>query len=288
MSVLGIVTDAAILDAAASVIYCRTIRSIYAREGDPTMRMHEFLKGEAVAVENCPMRSRCPIGSVCMAGKGQGDHPLFPTIVEVAQGDLLWTDLRSEQRVFILRSGVYSCVAHVGSAFEIPFALYGSGAAIGLAELYIPRTTADTYHLRTLVSGTVCAVLAKPLRRHLEELPDPLPQQILSRSLVDMSTAALVQSMVVSKPLLHDRTTLLIAVLHELAARGGSSVEALHITHDEIARIVASDRASVTRLLNKLEQQGVVELGYRSITLKDKDAAFAEEAAEVCSMFFPL
>lgn len=252
------------------------------------MKMREYLKGEAVAVENCAMRARCPIGSVCMAGKEKEDHPLFPSIVEVGQGDLLWTDLRSEQRVFILRSGVFSCVAHVGSTCEIPFALYGSGAAIGLAELYIPRTAADTYHLRTLVPGTVCAVLAKPLRRHLEELPDPLPQQILSRSLVNMSTAALVQSMVVSKPLLRDRAAFLLAVLRELSASGGAPAGTLHVTHGEIAQIVASDRASVTRLLNKLEQEGVVELGYRSITLKDVGGPLADEAAEVCSMFYSL
>lgn len=250
------------------------------------MKMSEYLKGEVVAVENCPMRGRCPIGPVCMAGKGEADYPLFPSIVQVGQGDLMWTDLRSEQRVFILRSGVYSCVAHVGSSFETPFALYGSGAAIGLAELYIPRAAADTYHLRALVPGTVCAVLAKPLRRHLEELPAPLPQQILSRSLVNMSTAALVQSMVVSKPLLRDRVGLLLAVLRDLSARGGSACEALHVTHGEIAQLVASDRASVTRLLNKLEQEGTVELGYRSVTPKGAGGAFDEEAAEVCSMFY--
>ena len=252
------------------------------------MKMREYLKGEAVAVESCPMRGRCPIGSVCMAGGGQDDHPLFPTIVEVGQGDLIWTDLRSEQRVFVLRSGVYSCVAHVGSTYELPFALYGSGAAIGLAELYIPRTAADTYHLKTLVSGTVCSVLVKPLRRHLEELPGPLPQQILSRALVNMSTAALMQSMAVSKPLLRERVEFLLAVLRELSARGGSPIETLNVTHSEIAQIVASDRASVTRLLNKLEHEGVVELGYRSITVKDVEERFVAEAAEVCSMFYSL
>lgn len=251
------------------------------------MRMKDFLKGEAIAAENCAMRDFCPIGSLCMVEHEKESAPLFPTTIDVDQDDMLWTDLRSEQRVFIVRSGVLSLMAHVCEDWETPFALYGSGAAIGLAELYVPRTTSDTYHLKALVPGKVCSFLAKPLRRHIEALPTPLPYEILSKAFVNMSAAALNQSAIISKPLLHDRIALLLAVLRYLAELDGTHVEVLHITHDEIARHVMSDRGSVTRLLNKMEQDGIVELGYRSVRIHDSMEPGAKEAAEICSMPYP-
>lgn len=252
------------------------------------MRMNDFLKGEAIAAQSCTMRNTCPVGALCMAESEEGCVPLFPTVIDINQGDMLWTDLRSEQRVFIVRTGVLSLVAHVCEDWETPFALYGCGAAIGLAELYVPRTTADTYHLKTLVPGKVCSFLAKPLRRHMESLPKALPYEILSRSFVSMSAAALNQSAIVSKPLLRDRIALLLAVVQNLATHGGLHTDVLHITHDEIAQLVMSDRGSVTRLLKRMEQEGAVELGYRSIKVNESMKPGIEEAAEICSMPYPL
>lgn len=246
--------------------------------------MSEFLKGEAIAAEHCPMRQCCPVGALCMARDDEGQPLLFPTVIETAPGDMLWTDLRSEQRVFVVKSGVLSLIAHVSEEWETPFALYGPGSAIGLAELYVPRCMADTYHLKALVPGKVCSFLAKPLRRHIESLPDPLPYEILSKSFVNMSAAALNQSAIVSKPLLHDRVALLLAVLQHLAALGGASTDVLHLTHDEIAQHVLSERGSVTRLLRKMEEEGSVELGYRTIKIHPCMQPGAKEAAEVCAI----
>ncbi len=252
------------------------------------MRMREYLKGEAVAAENCAMRELCPIGSLCMMEDEAGCSHLFPTAIVIGQGDMLWTDLRTEQRVFIVKTGVLSLMAHVSEDWETPFALYGSGAAIGLAELYVPRTTADTYHLKALVPGTACSFLAKPLRRHLEELPKSVPEKILSKAFVNMSAAALNQCAIISKPLLRDRIALLLAVLQNLAARGGVYSDTLRITHSEIAQHVMSDRGSVTRQLKKMELDGAVELGYRSIRINNSMRPGAKEAADICSMPYPL
>lgn len=252
------------------------------------MRMKEYLKGETVAAENCSMRGLCPVGTLCMAEDEMSGPPLFPTAIDINQGDMLWTDLRTEQRVFIVKTGVLSLVAHVSKDWETPFALYGSGAAIGLAELYVPRTTADTYHLKALVPGKVCSFLAKPLRRHLEDLPKPAPEKILSKAFVNMSAAALNQCAIMSKPSLRDRVALLLAILQNLAALSGAHIDVLHITHGEIAQHVMSDRGSVTRLLNKMEQEGDVELGYRSIKVNRSMRPGADEAADICSMPYPL
>ena len=41
----------------------------------------------------------------------------------------------------------------------------------------------------------------------------------------------------------------------------------MNATHEEVASLVASDRASVTRALRKLKEDGLVELGYKSIRM---------------------
>ena len=41
------------------------------------------------------------------------------------RGQLLWTDPHNEQRVFIVRSGLLSCVANLENDNEVPFALLG-------------------------------------------------------------------------------------------------------------------------------------------------------------------
>ena len=252
------------------------------------MRMKEYLKGETIAAENCAMRNTCPIGALCMSEDETNGLQLFPTAIEIEQGDMLWTDLRTEQRVFIVKAGVLSLFAHVSKDWETPFALYGSGAAIGLAELYVPRTTADTYHLKALVPGKACSFLAKPLRRRLEGLASPIPEKILSKSFVNMSAAALNQCAITSKSSLRDRIALLLAILQDLAGKSGTHIDVLHITHDEIAQHVISDRGSVTRMLKRMEQDGDVELGYRSIKINESMHPGAEEAADICSMPYPL
>lgn len=245
------------------------------------MRVNEFLKAESVTVKNCPHRSRCPVGMVCGTDEADGESSLFPSIVEVDKGDLLWTNLRHEHRVFVISSGVYSCIAHLDQHWDMPFALYGSGSAIGLAELYTPSEMADMYHMETIVPGQTCVFLAKPLRHHLEKLETPRREMVLSRALVNMSSAALIQSMIVSPPRIYDRVALLLATTRELAAQGSAAPDVLSLTHDKIAELSKADRVSVTRVLKTLEAEGLVELGYRQIRILNPEALGAKRAQEL-------
>lgn len=46
----------------------------------------------------------------------------------------------------------------------------------------------------------------------------------------------------------------------------------LHLTHEEIAALAGTAREVVTRLLNDLQRRGVVEMGRRTIIIKDRAA----------------
>ena len=233
------------------------------------MRLDESRRGEQTAIRHCEARDLCPLGALCAAEESDERSPLYPTVIEVEAGELLWADLRFEQRVFAIQSGIFVCMSNLEQGREVPLALFGRGYSTGMAELYIPREIASTYYLRALTSGRVCSFPAKALRRHLEELPSPEVADLLSRALTNVSSASYARIKMLSKPLATDRIVMLFARLKELSAQEGRDLSHVKLTHGDIATLISSDRVSVTRALHKMEEKGLVELGYRSLQLNE-------------------
>lgn len=224
---------------------------------------------EEIAVSKCSSRDICPIGKVCGLLHDGDERPLFPTLLEIEKGEMLWTDLRSEQRVFIIRSGLFVCMAHFGDdEREIPFSLIGRSQAIGMAELYVKVNISDAYHLKAITSGAICSVPANALRRKLERVGGSYPQTVLSYSLTNQTTASLILSKINTLPLIRDRILALLIQLRSMSDSESESEPSFSLTHDDISVLVAADRTSTTRTLHKLRDDGLVELGYKSITLK--------------------
>jgi|GEM_PF-1053141 len=230
------------------------------------MKVEEYFKGEETAVRHCPVRSECPIGTLCGTAQAEGQAPLYPTMTEIEPGELVWVDLRYEQRVLSIRKGVFACITDLNQENEAPFSLCGAGNLTGLAELYIQREFTSTYYLRALTPATVCSFSAKSLRHRLEELPSASSHKILSCTLMNLMVAAYSQSRVMANMRLYDRIVAMLVRLKELCLRDGEGLRPISLTHGDVAALVASDRASVTRALHKIEQEGLVELGYRSLT----------------------
>ena len=245
------------------------------------MRLEEYLKSEESAIRHCAARGICPFGMICGAGE---DDELFPYIFDVAPGDLVWTDLRREHRVFVMLSGLFSCVANLDHDEERPFALLGSGYSSGLAELYVDRSISQTYYLRALTEGRMCSFSAKVLRRQLEGLGSPMSQRVLACALLNLSGASYALSKILLQSLLYDRVSMMLVYLQRLKARGGTDEATLALGHATIADLVGADRVAVTRTLHKLEENGLVKLGYRSIGLLP--ALFESYPAESVSPMF--
>lgn len=233
------------------------------------MMTQAYFKGNATQVKHCPVRGACPLGSLCGRSRVEGTAPLYPTFEEVARGETVWTDLRYEQRVRIVRQGIFALVPNFDYEGSVVTSLFGSGYSIGLAELYIPRTVAGTYHLIALAEGRLCSFPAKALKRHLEGLPSTESNAIISCAFTNLVEASCTQARTVSKTSLYERIVLLLARLRELRAQQGVEMTEVKLTHEEIAVLAASDRASVTRALHKLKQDGLIELGYKTIRFTD-------------------
>ena len=234
------------------------------------MKLEDYLKGEMSAARHCPVRRLCPLGCLCGVGDDDDDRSsLMPRFVDVKQSDFLWVDLRHEQRVFVVKSGVIVCLANLDAENEIPFAVCGAGAQAGMAELYITRDLANTYYYRALTDAVLCSFPAKPVRRHLEALPTSLAQGIMATTLINVSTASYIQTKILTRPLIYDRLVMFFLHLRELYARGGSELGEINLTHGEIATLVSSDRVSTARALHKMEDDGLIELGYKTVRFKE-------------------
>lgn len=233
------------------------------------MKLADELRGRDSAIVHCPARGTCPVGAICGVETCEGQPPLFPTITEVNQGELVWTDVRHEQRALIIRDGVFSCLSNPEQREELTFSLFSRGDSFGFAELYLPGKLADMYYARALTAGQVCSFASKPLRRHLENVPTPQREKIISCLLVNSTSAMFAQVEMLSKTRITDRISILLTRLNELVAREGRSMDELRLSHADIAGLIAADRVSVTRALRKMEEDNQVQLGYRSVALKD-------------------
>lgn len=248
------------------------------------MRIEDYLKAESSALTCCPARRLCPLCELCCATK-DSRAALFPTMIDVAQGELLWTDLRFERRVFCIRSGVFAALSDLEHDHEVPFSLYGCGQGVGFGELYLERDISNSYYLRALSAGQVCSVPAKAVRRCLEDLPAPIANTLLSGVLTNVSAAAFTQARITARPLVGERVVMLLLAVSDLYAREGRVLEELQLTHGELATLVASDRVSITRALHRLEEDGLVELGYRSIRILPALLGLEDLARESRTMF---
>ena len=249
------------------------------------IRTGSFVTGDMTQVELCPVRATCPVGALCAAGSKTEDMPLYPAIEVVERGQLVWTDVRCEQRVYVVRQGVLACIPNFDRDESVVTSLYGSGYSIGLAELYVPRSVAATYHLHALTDGQLCSFPAKAFKRHLETLPGCESQRILSCAFTNIVEAGCAQLRTVSKTSLYERIALLLARLRNLSRQQGSDLSEVKLTHEEIAELVASDRASVTRALHKLKEDGTIELGYKTITLTEAFKNYADSCVDMFANF---
>ena len=250
------------------------------------MRLDDYLKGEVAEIEHCTARRLCPFGHVCGTLKSEGSVPLFPTVLEVGKGEMLWTDIRFEQRVFVIKDGLFVCIAQEAKEGELPYALYGTGIVIGAIELYAPREISSLYHLRALLPSKVCSFSLDAVKSSLNKTGSTSVQSVVSGSTLNQSCAMFLQIKVMSRQSLRDRIILQLLTIHEVLSRSRKNTRTLKITHEELAYLVGSDRVSVTRTLNALRDDGFISLGYVSITLNDKLFELTEVNDEVKDMFY--
>ena len=216
---------------------------------------------------HCLARTMCPLGQVCAASDSSGGSPLFPMVATLEPGEELWADARFEQRVYVIRGGVFACMPNTENTEACTAALYGCGDSFGLVELYSGRDVANMYHMRALTQACVCSAPARTLRRKLEAMDPAQSQQITSTAFMNTSCAMYFQSRVIAQIKAADRIHMLLGRIAQLARRSDERFCKIALGQADLALLADSDRMSAGRALHQLEEHGLVRLGYRSIEL---------------------
>ena len=188
-------------------------------------------------------------------------------VATLEPGEELWADARFEQRVYVIRGGVFVCISNAECEETCTAALYGRGDSFGLAELYSGRDIANMYHMRALTETCVCSAPARTLRRKLEAMGTAQSQQVTSTAFMNVSCAMYFQSRVVAQIKAADRVHMLLGRIAQLARRSDERFCTIALGQADLALLAGTDRMSAGRALHQLEERGLVRLGYRSIEL---------------------
>lgn len=65
-----------------------------------------------------------------------------------------------------------------------------------------------------------------------------------------------------------DKPCIAVNLIHIL---GNVLKNTLELTHEEIASLISSTRQTLTTILNRLEKSGIIELGRKTIKIKDME-----------------
>lgn len=229
------------------------------------MKREEYLRSETVAIQHCATRAVCPLASICSADPERESSTITPALTEVPKDGLVWVDLRHEHRVVAIKSGLFAVITVDGEEEEL-FSVYGPGYCCGLSELYLGSSVCSTYYMKALTDCTVCLFPANAFRHRLESLPASESNRLVSCALTNWTTASFELLKLFSKTKNTERLALLLRHLREQSGRSGDPFASLRLSHDELAFLLRSNRASVTRALHQLEKDGLVSLGHKTIT----------------------
>lgn len=231
----------------------------------------------------CPAERLCPFRTFCYLYASESAHPLIPSAYSAEKGEVFVSNPSLRNRVFVFQTGAYLSMGELNSGEEVPFAVFGQGIAVALAELYTPETLGDTYHLRTLLPGSVCSIPAQELKQKLETLTLSFSHKILSAAFTNQSTAAFTLAAIRAQSFIYDRVRGLLLYLRDLSHSKDEKITSFGITHEEVAMLVGANRMAVSRVLKKMQDDGLVEYSYKSISLTHKMIA---EYPEVYLSYF--
>ena len=189
----------------------------------------------------------------------------FGTLRAVPAGTLLYLQSQPAQALYYLRSGSVKSVILSDRGEEKILRLYEAGEIFGEASFFdgLPR-------ISTAVALTDCRVVRlgrEQLATAFASLPQLGPQMLRYLAL----TVRLLSEHVNSMAFLGARQRV-VQYLLALPRRDGS----VRVTQEEIAEAVSLSRVSVSRILRRLRDEGLVQTGYGAIRLCDPAALAAQ------------
>ena len=226
------------------------------------MKEHMYRPCEDCGAEN---QLFCPVKDLCVDHRRTYGNPLGHKQIVTNKGDVFRASSSHGNRVFVVLDGIYASVIENEQGREIFYALYGNKSMLGLAELYFTEQMRETYHIKTFIPGQLCSIPSKDLERYrTNDTQDSLTKLVLT-NFVEQVSASVVFSRISTQNKLRERIVLLLLLLRDATGNKNVSTLELEITHEELAKLAYSDRASTTKVLQQIQKDKLVELGFGKI-----------------------
>lgn len=230
------------------------------------MKLDDYIDHQSLEARYCPSRAVCPLAFMCASRQSNGKL-LLPVFEDVGRENLVWTDLATRPRAYVVRDGLFVSKVHTNSDAEYPYGLVGRGFLSGLPELYSAMQGFTFYFLKCLVPGRLCRFEASDVKECVAALSGEDAQRFTIMVLLNQSTANYSQMLTLAHRSMRERVaSVLSRVSLALGTQDGPELD-LPITHADVALLAAAERATVSRELKAMADEDLVQLGYRLIRL---------------------
>lgn len=225
----------------------------------------------AAATAQC---STCMLRHLCMASNlDQTDVERLGAAVrnwrKVKQGQLLYSTGDLFQNIYALRSGSFKTVVAHQSGREYVSGFFLPGETLGLDGIATESHTCDAIALE---DSTVCVIpfhLLEALCREIKSLQQHI-HRIMSAEIVrETGQMVLLGNLTAEQRV----ASFLLNVSDRLGRRGYSPLDfSLRMTREDIGSHLGITLETVSRTLSRLQQEGLIRVNGKQITLLDREA----------------
>ena len=216
----------------------------------------------------CRLREtgECPFSDFCHTSRSE-NYGFYPEMHDMDKGEYKWSYNTSSGVVTIVESGLLaSLILLTEEGDEVPYGIFSKGVINGLVELHEETSQLElTYTLRAISKARVCIIPRSAVNNLMQQHPK-LYKETMSLAFTRIAAASAAMCTMLSRKRVYDKLEVLLMILDNLAAQDESLSYNLKLTHEDIAFLVSSDRVSVTRTLAKMQNEGLVNTGYRRVT----------------------
>lgn len=210
---------------------------------------------------SCQISFNCHLADLCR--KSHGDSAPINKIIHINKGDFLFRNNADRKNTYVILSGLMAVSAIDRKGESITMGIFGRGCALGETEPFARNNSAE-YILTAYTQCDICKIPASAITETAEKDPS-FALKLINSTIFNYSIMNR-QTWMLSTMSLKERIHRLFLNIAWFCPRidEGFLVE---LTHDDIARLVCSERSSVTHALKKLEQEGSIKLRYRAVVL---------------------
>lgn len=229
------------------------------------MRIEEYTNNLRVEAEHCPVRRTCPLAFLCTSEE-QG-RLVLPVIEPVRRDDMVWTDLSSRPKVYAIRKGLLLSTVYANHGREMPYGLFGTGFSTGLLEPYSPLIASNFYYFRNIVSGEICSFDSAEVARRLDRYSVREAESLTTAIMLNQTTANYGQMLTLAHRTSRNKIVSVLLRLNNQLSRNPEFDGDIPISHGDVALIAATERATASRQLKVLADEGLIDVGYRRLRL---------------------